>query len=378
MKKVVSIVFNNFLHDSRVLKEAISLKKAGYAPVVVAMHEANLPEKEEVAGIPVHRIRLKTRQWSKNRFIQLFKYAELFYRIARHYRRADIFHVNDDGPLPMAVLIKWFLNRRALVVYDAHELEFDKNEANSNYYPTPVRALAERIFIRHADAILTVSPLIADAYVQRYRIPRPEIVMNCPPYEEQPGSEDLFRKAFGIGPDPKIFLYQGGLIPNRGVELLLEVFQHLDQNHVLVFLGFGPLVPLVEEKAKRHANIFFHPAVSPTELHRYTASADFGFCLYQGISGNHNLTIGNKIFQYIMAGVPMLASDLAGLRHVLKSPNMGLVLEDFRDPERVKQAILQIGSWKKEDYLPALKQAAREYNWENQEKVLLDVYKRLG
>ncbi|MBK6621383.1 MAG: glycosyltransferase family 4 protein [Saprospirales bacterium] len=376
MKRVISIVFNNFRHDSRVLKECITLRNAGYEVQVLALHDGDLPEEEVIEGVPVRRIRLKTRQWSKNRLVQLLKYAELWYRVIGLSRKADILHCNDLEPLPLCVLIKWFFNRKAKIVYDAHELEFDKSDADTKYYPRFMLRAAEKFFIGHANAMMVVSPLIADAYVKRYGIARPVVVMNCPYFREPGPHEDLFRKKFGIQPHQRIFLYQGGLSPHRGVELLLEIFRDLDENYVLVVLGFGMLVPLVQEVAAKHPNIFYHPAVSPTELDRFTACADVGFCLYQGFSGNHNLTIGNKIFQYIMAGLPVIASNLEGLKYVL-TDKMGIVVKDFRDREQLSLAIREIGTWKPSDYLPHLEEASRKYNWENQEPALLNVYRSL-
>ena len=376
MRSVLSIVFNNFLHDSRVLKECISLQNAGYEVRVAALHSGDLPEEDEIAGVPVTRIRLRTRNWSKNRLVQLVKYAELWLRLIRMARHADILHCNDLEPLPVVVLAKWLVNRRAKIVYDAHELEFDKSDAQTKYYPRFLLRAAERFFIRHSNAMMVVSPLIADAYMQRYGIERPVVVMNCPYYREPGPHEDLFRKKFNIQPRQRIFLYQGGLSPHRGVELLLDIFPKLGNDYVLVVLGFGLLVPLVEQAAEKHANIFYHPAVSPTDLDRYTACADVGFCLYQGFSGNHNLTIGNKIFQYIMAGLPVVASNLEGLKYVL-TDQMGIVVQDFRDPDQLQGAIREIGNWNPENYRPHLATAARQYNWENQETALINVYQSL-
>ena len=76
MKKVTSIVLNNFKNDSRVLKENISLQRAGYDVQVVALHEELLNEFEKVQNIPVHRVKLKSRGWSKQKLVQLIKYFE--------------------------------------------------------------------------------------------------------------------------------------------------------------------------------------------------------------------------------------------------------------------------------------------------------------
>ncbi|MBR9919412.1 MAG: glycosyltransferase family 4 protein [Bacteroidetes bacterium] len=378
MAKVVSILLNPFTHDSRVLKECLSLQKAGYDISVAAMHEKDLPFYEEVEGIPVHRIQIKSRSWSRNRLVQLFKFLEFSWRMARnHARKADILHVNDVGPLPLAVFCKWFFNWKLKIIYDAHELEFDKAEKGSNYYPQWALAFAERLFIKRAHRVMTVSPLIANAYQERYGIPKPAVVMNCPPYAP-PSGEKLLRKAFGISDSQKLYLYQGGLIPKRGVELLLDIFQELPSDYQLVFLGFGPLTDQVKKVAAAHENIHFHEAVSPTVLHDYTSDADVGFCIYQGKTGNHQLTIGNKIFQYIMAGVPVLASDLQGLKYVLQDPGLGMILPDFRNKAAVKKAILEMAKIDKTDRKESFEKAAKVYTWEAQETVLLKVYQEIS
>ena len=79
MKKVTSIVINNFINDSRVLKENISLQKAGYEVQVVALHEEPLREHETVQNILVHRVKLKSRGWPKKKDIQILKYVEIIY-----------------------------------------------------------------------------------------------------------------------------------------------------------------------------------------------------------------------------------------------------------------------------------------------------------
>ncbi len=75
-KRILSIVLNNFKNDSRVLKENISLQNGGYDVKVVALHEEPLKEFDEVQNIPIHRVKLKSRSWSKNKVIQLIKYFE--------------------------------------------------------------------------------------------------------------------------------------------------------------------------------------------------------------------------------------------------------------------------------------------------------------
>ena len=78
MKKVTILVFNNFTHDNRVLREGLSLKNAGYEVQVVALHEGDLPKKELKEGLKIHRLSLLSRKLPKSIFFQIFKWMELF------------------------------------------------------------------------------------------------------------------------------------------------------------------------------------------------------------------------------------------------------------------------------------------------------------
>ncbi len=377
MKKVISLLTNNFKHDNRVLKECTTLSKAGYNVTVVALHAEGLTEKETLENnIKVHRIPLKSRHWSKNRIIQLFKYAEYFYRLVKDHRKADIIHCNDIEPLPLAVMMKWFFNRKMKIVYDAHELEFDKKEKGSGYYPQNILAFAEKVLIKNTNAMITVTPLIAEAYSKEYNIAPPKLVMNCPTYKKPVLSKDIFRKKFNIRADQKIYLYQGGLLPKRGIEEILGAFEQLDNKFVVVFLGFGTLVDLVKKAASENENIFFHEAVSQAELPDFTGSADFGFCLLQGSTRNHQYALGNKIFEYIQARLPILCSNMPGFKQIMEN-NMGIVIQDHNNIIAIKNAAKEILNLEKEKHIEALEVAAKKYNWENQEKTLLDIYEGL-
>jgi len=133
LKKVISLVLNNFKNDSRVLKENISLKKAGYEVQVVALHEEPLKEFDNVQNIPVHRIKLKSRGWSKHKIVQLLKYFEFTYKVIKQYKDSDIIHSNDLNTLPIGVIIKKFFNKDAKIVYDAHEYEINDTPNESKY-----------------------------------------------------------------------------------------------------------------------------------------------------------------------------------------------------------------------------------------------------
>ena len=254
-KKLISIVLNNFQNDSRVLRENLSLKNAGYSTQVVALHEDGLKEYEKIQGVAVHRVKLISRGWSKNSVIQLLKYVEFVVRVIKTYRRSDFFHCNDLNTLPIGIIIKFLFNRSTKVVYDSHEYTInDKpNQSKRSQY---FLKFFESLLIKYADSVITVSDSIANEYERMYDIKKPDILLNCPPYQELE-KKNLFREILHIRDDQTIFLYQGGLVEGRGIEIMLEAFSDLSSDKiVLVFMGYGHLETLVQSKAKVSPTIF--------------------------------------------------------------------------------------------------------------------------
>lgn len=374
MKKVLSIVINNFKNDNRVLKENISLQKAGYNVQVVALHEEPLKELEEVQKIPVHRIKLKSRDWSKNKVAQLVKYFEFIYRVVKKYKNSDILHCNDLNTLPIGVIIKKFFNYDAKIVYDAHEYEINDTPHESTY-KIRIKYILEKFLIRHADKIITVSDSIANEYVKLYGIEKPALVLNTPAYKEIE-KKNIFRESFDIDEKQTIFLYQGGLSKGRGIEILLGAFKSQTTNAVIVFMGYGPLEKLIIEASKEYKNIYFHKAVSPEVLLDYTSSADFGILFYENNCLNHEFCSPNKMFEYIMAEIPVIVSNLYEMKRLVESNKIGTVAKE-NTPEGLKAAIEEAIKLDKEKLKTNIQKLKTIYNWEEQEKVLLEIYKGL-
>lgn len=374
MKKVLSLVFNNFKNDTRVLKECQALQKAGYRVQVIALHEEALAEKEIVQNFQVHRIKLATRNWSKSLPVQLIKYNELALRIFFQYTGFDIIHCHDLAPLAIAIAFKLLSGRKMKIVYDAHEFETEVNglkgiRKKSSY-------LVEKTLIRFTDATITVSNSIAEAYAKRYRISKPVLVLNCP-QRTIVKKNNKFREKFGIPESKMIFLYQGGLSHGRGIEMLLDAFQRIGQNKVvLILMGYGPLEEKIKKISNQSSNIFLHPAVSPEELWEYTGSADIGVVAMKNTCLNHYYCLPNKFFEYAMAGLPILVNNLPEMRLLVEKYDCGQIIEE-ETVDSFIAAIEQIARADLSRYSVNARKLSQDYNWENQEKVLINVYKSL-
>ncbi len=374
MKRVVSIVTNYFEFDNRVLKEALSLKKNGFDPHVVALHMEGLKEHETVKDIPVHRIKLRTKNWPKSSFFQLFKYLEFSLKIAFKYRKYDYVHCNDLNTLPIGAFIKTFLNRKIKIVYDAHEYEVERNGMSNR--DRKIARILEKALIKKANAVITVSGAIASEYVRLYGITTPTVLFNCPYYTEIK-NRNIFREVFSIDEKTKIFLYQGAFEKNRGVEIIIDAFKKLDnEKFAVVFMGYGFFEKEIIEASEKYKNIYFHPAVSMDVLPEYTSSADFGFYLIVNNCLSYYYTIGNKLWEYFMAHVPVISFDLYDVKPVIEKYNTGLILEDETGNglinliNRIDNDSIKISH---ENFSVINK----EYNWENQEKKLVELYNSL-
>ena len=371
-KSVSLIVHNNFLHDSRVLKIAKSLQKFGYVVQVVALHDEGLQRQDMVDGVPVYRIEVKLRRWSIFKFLRFFRYVEFALRALFEVPESDYYHCNDIYTMPLAILYR-LRSPSCKIIYDAHEFESDHTPAQSAF-KTRVLQCVESFLIKFANEMITVSDSIADEYVKLYKIPKPYVVYNTP-YKTKVNNSNVLRDQLNLNDHQKIFLYQGVLGVGRGIDLLIESFSQIkNSDQVLVFLGYGHYLPKVQEAAHNFENIFYVPAVSFHELPMYTSSADFGVCLIEPISKSYELCMPNKLFEYLMAGLPILVSPVRECRDLVESYRVGVAVEKM-EASKIREAIDDLIKFSSErDLSSKFDEVIEKYNWSAQEKNLEKVY----
>ena len=379
MKKIVSLVLNHFTNDNRVLKENISLKRNGFDVVVVALYKKGLNEFDEQDTIPIHRIKSAFDYWSRYKIVRLYQYMEFVYKSVKYYKNNDLFHCNDLHTLPIALIIKKIFNCNVKIVYDAHEYETETH--NLKGFTKKLIKVFEKLAIYHVDKVITVSDSIANEYTRLYGIKKPKIVLNTP-FFQKIQKQNLFREKFNIQQDQIIFLYQGGLMKGRGIEILLDTFKSLslEKNNinypVIVFLGYGPLASVIDEESKLYKNIYLHEAVSPKNLLDYTSSADFGISTIEDICLSYRYCLPNKMFEYLMADIAVIVSNLPEMKKVVENNKVGIVIENNTIAD-LKKVILDAIKLDKIELENNIQNFKKIYNWEEQEKILLEVYNNL-
>ncbi|MEA1892104.1 MAG: glycosyltransferase family 4 protein [Campylobacterota bacterium] len=357
---------------SRVLKETNSILNHGIASKVyiASLHASDLEEEKIYRdNLILNRFKLSSRKLSKNLVVQVFKYFEFIYRVTLFYRKKDIKMVNIHtvALLPLGVLLKYLY--KATLVYDTHELETETN--GSNGLRKKLAKFMEKSLIKKCDIVFVVSENIADWYAKEYDIKRPIVVKNVPRLIDSKKTNH-FRENLSIRDDSAIVLYQGGLSKGRGVDLLLDVFKKRDDDKVvIVFMGYGQLEEDIKIASKENNNIFFHPAVAPEIVLDYTSSADIGISFIENTCLSYYYCLPNKLFEYAMAGLPVIVSNMKEMRELVEMYDMGIVVEDDKIESSAIDKIL-------ESDIKQMKQNARrcaeENAWEKQEIKMTNEY----
>jgi len=279
---------------------------------------------------------------------------------------ADVYTSNNLDVL-LAGAIASSGGEKKYLVYDAHELWTDMS------VQMPLRAFfynLEKALIRRADAVMTVNEFIALELARRYHIRTPEVVHNCAERSKIPLNAKHSTKV--------IALYHGVFSSDRGLENLIASSEYLEEDVLLLMRGSGEIKTKLKGLASSRGNCQFADPVPPDEVVLRAAEADVGIVPYLPTNLNNYFSSPNKLFEYIQAGIPVVASNLPFLSKIIHEEDIGLTFDPY-DPRDIASTINTVT---REHELKRLRQnvrrAAEKWCWESEEKKLLHIYERLG
>jgi glycosyltransferase involved in cell wall biosynthesis len=264
------------------------------------------------------------------------------------------------------------------LVYDSHELATQRSRMGDRERRRASRE--ERRGLACVDEAIWSSASYARHAVEEHGIPFPSILRNVPELIEVKVGWDLHER-LAIPADQRILLYQGSIQEHRGIEENIEAVTMLDRC-VLVVIGYGHHRPALEEMVRNRGLTelvrFFGP-IPNDELLYYTATADVGLCVIQGESLSYRWSLPNKLFEYLMAGIPVVASDYEEMGRVVREEGVGAVC-DPADPASIAAAVSEIIDHPEAEARcrAAAREAGRKYHWGEEAKVLLALYNRLA
>lgn len=433
-RRIVMVVANGVLRDSRVLKSARSAVLDGYEVLVLGDAGNGDPEEFELDGFTVRLLKgssdlrrairhaeikngvdavdvreapmskasarleweslldlstavedhmgLQWRTWPKG----LETAPVLLRELAAS--DPDIVHCHDMHYLPIVaafVGMEAATGRRRAWVYDAHELV-------EGLWPTSARSqrvvatwtLLERQLLRRADAVITVSGPLADALRANHSLEvTPTVVLNSP--TRAVASLRLgwtVRDAAMLPPDVPLLVYAGGITQGRGVETAIDGLRYLPDVHLAVVCVPSPDAPYartLQDFAVRtgvDSRVHLVAPAEPAHVCSYLSGADIGVHTMLRC-GNHDIALPNKLFEYLFSGLPMVVSDVPALASFVESGGYGrsFTAGDSREFALAVRRVLAD--------LPGHRAAAQDpslvetYAWETQAEALLDTYRCL-
>lgn len=372
--KVLHICLHSFRSSSRVIKESITLSDNNYNVDIYAIHEDGLKEFEKIDNINVYRKRLKTKKLPKNKFFQLIKYFEFSFQFLKIINNYDFLHIHGLTSLPLAMFLK-IKNKKIKIIYDCHEYETERD--NMTILKKYIYKKIEKFFIYYCNFTITVSNSIMLEYQKLYNISNLETVYNTPFYSKNIAS-NIFREKFKISSDYKIYIYQGKFANSRGIEKYIEVFKQLKNSKCcLILMGYGPLIKTVQEAVNNNDNIFYQEAVTLDEIHKYTSSADYGLNVTNNTCLSRYYALPNKLFEYVMARIPIIASNDYERGRFVRENKIGFVVENTEIKSIKKNIILSL-DYEKKQFFSQLDKLAKNYNWDMESKKLLKIYRELN
>jgi glycosyltransferase involved in cell wall biosynthesis len=380
--KLCIVQFNASTYLTRVDRAARTLANAGWEVVLLGLQDEGTAAFEQRDGYVVKRVPIRMRRFTRRFGLKYLRFIEGVWRMlsAARRERADVYDARDAYPLFVCAAAARL--RGALYVYDSDELATGRNwrVAANPLFSWAIRRY-EGHYARRADAVITSDEGRADVIERLYSIPRPAVVRNVP--ERMPDIQpDLEWRARAIGDRRYLLLYQGVLIPNRGLRELVLAMRSLPDCR-LALVGYGSLAEelraLIMSEGLSEAAEVFDP-VPFDVLIRYTAAADASVIPIVGSCLSYRTAAPNKLFESMMAGVPVVASDLPGMAPIVREERVGTLIADPTDPASIAEAVRELldGDEPLSEIGRRARQAAlARHNWDIDARVLLDVFEGL-
>ena len=309
--------------------------------------------------------------------------------LARHVDRLDpdIIHANDHRMLGVGARAKMRAasrGRDVKLVWDAHEYVPGLAPLAGAPKWLAAQIAYEREHAHLADAVVTVSPGLADLLRSTHRLPEtPAVVLNCPELSASTGPAPDLRADCGIGPDDELIVYCGGISEARNNLLMVEALPDLAGVHA-AFVSVPPsgrrtAADQLLTRARELGvvdRVHVLPYVPHDQVVAYLAGADAAVSPLLHLP-NHEIALSNKFFEYAHARLPLVTSDVRTMADMVRANRMGEVYRagDRADYVRAVRSVLAAPEEFRAAYdRPGL---LDDWNWDRQAAVLDKVYTQL-
>ena len=363
---IITTVHHPF--DVRIFhKQARSLRKAGYEVSLIAPYE----REERIRGI--HLCPLGQPRSRAHRMTALLIRA---LRMALR-KKADVYHIHDPELIPLGLVLKAFTS--AKVVYDIHE-DYPRQILSKEWIPIALRtpvvksiAILEYLAARFFDGLVAATPEIAARFPKEKTV----IVQNFPLLEEFLLS---FDKAEPYHDRPLWIVYTGGLTFARGITEIIQAISQIQKPAILILAG-----KFLSHKLQKKIQSLpgwqrtrFLGWLDRSQVRDLLGKARVGLVLLHPLP-RYQVSWPVKLFEYMAAGIPVVASNFPRWREIVEGEGCGLTVDPL-DPKAIAEAIqwlLEHPEQAEEMGRRGRQAVLKKYNWGREEKKLLTLYRRL-
>ena len=356
------------VHDARIFhKISKSLARRGYEVILIARHQKD----ESIDGVHVAAV-----PKSGGRF------PRMTINLYRIYKKAlqldgDIYHFHDPELLPLGLLLKL---RGKHVVYDAHE-DMPRTFGYKHYIPRSLRGMvactAERFELfgaRRLTAVIGATPPIADRF--RAVNANTVVVHNFPIHDEISSCGLPWKER------DRAVAYIGGISRERGIFELLQAIALVSPRVPCRFSIAGWFSPpeLRDEVLKQagSANIDFLGMLSRVQVAELLSKMRVGIVVLHP-EPNFVNSKPTKLFEYMCAGIPVIASNFPMWTEIVKSAGCGLLVDPLK-PAEMAEAIAYLLTHPREAEEMGRRgreAAERLFNWKTEETTLIRLYRSI-
>lgn len=360
-KTIIVSVINDLATDQRVLRTCSVLKEQGFEVILFGRELKNSPS---VTHLPYTTKRVKM-VFTKGPLFYFFFNFRLYFFLTLN--KVDALFANDLDTLWANYCASKM--KKIPLIYDSHEIFCEVPELQKTPLKKKIWERLERRILPKLKHCITVNQSIADYFKEKYNIPF-FVVRNIP--QETPNFKPKSKQELGIPVNRKILILQGaGINIERGAEELVQAMVSVDAH--LYIIGGGDVFPVLKKmitELNLTEKITIKDKMTKSELLHFTYNADIGISIDKDTNLNYHFSLPNKIFDYIQAGIPVLASNLPEIKNIITRYNIGCIIDNHEPKHIAEKLNKMLNSSDYKTWKENTAKAASENNWENEKQNL--------
>lgn len=364
-------VINDLSTDQRVHKHCMLLSGLGYDVLLIGRSKSD--------SIP-----LEKREYQMHRMSLPFERGPLFYAsyniglfVNLLLRKTDVLFSNDLDTLLPNFLVSRI--RGTNLIYDSHEYFTEVPELVNRPGVQNIWKRLESWLLPKLKNALTVNDSIADLYKKDFG--NEMLVVRNIPSAVTESIQVKSRNQLGLPSDKKVIILQGsGINVDRGAEEAVEAMRSV-VNAILLIIGSGDVIGNLKSRVAEldlGEKIIFKDRMPYQDMMAHTKVADLGLTLDKDTNINYRFSLPNKLFDYVHAGIPVLASNLVEVRKVVEEYDIGEIC-DSHEPDKLASKINEmLNSDKLEAWKANSSKAQLALSWENETAALKEMISELN